>query len=505
MLARPESSREVAQDVDVGTDRDWRDHTIDPHDPPFDGGDRALLFGEGGAGQDDVGMLRRLGEERIDHDHMLETARGFPCVPPSEGSPHTFDPLGEGHPARRSSVRRQPPDGPDYQYGDPLAVDYSAAPIHEPPDPIGGTDDLRCLAELVGGDIGGGGHLVGMPWIGRRECSVQPLGAVADELVIHQPEPVDFAKQTVEDRGVGPGPDRKVQIARLHKAGSSRVDHNDRAAPLPYLRQQLGEDHRESRRDIGARNHHNLSARQFAQWGHHPVGPKRLAVRRACRSHAEAPVVVDMARPHGQASKLANQECLAVTRAGEVDLEHLANARVWPVRHHDHPVGEQDRFVHVVGYADGGHLRAVPDFDQDVLQVPAGEAVQHAKGFVEQEQFWAEGECSGQSHPLLHAVGQLLCLLVHRPAQTDAVEVILHHLGPLGLGGIGVHPLNAKGDVLACRQPGEQRRRLEYHGLIRPGAVDLLVIQDDATCGDGIETGRHGEHRRLTAPGMADQ
>ncbi|KAG1647471.1 hypothetical protein GQR58_030576 [Nymphon striatum] len=459
-----------------------------------------------------------------------------------------------------------------------------------------------------------------MPWIGRRECSVQPLGAVADELVIHQPEPVDFAKQTVEDRGVGPGPDRKVQIARLHKAGSSRVDHNDRAAPLPYLRQQLGEDHRESRRDIGARNHHNLSARQFAQWGHHPVGPKRLAVRRACRSHAEAPVVVDMARPHGQASKLANQvcllvrerpsgehgicvgamslrqtqkpvgrnverfipvdldkvvvpahqgqrdsilvlhllmcrytfraegalgerrtlpahrrlhntigdaefhaavqcavgavssgadgrheECLAVTRAGEVDLEHLANARVWPVRHHDHPVGEQDRFVHVVGYADGGHLRAVPDFDQDVLQVPAGEAVQHAKGFVEQEQFWAEGECSGQSHPLLHAVGQLLCLLVHRPAQTDAVEVILHHLGPLGLGGIGVHPLNAKGDVLACRQPGEQRRRLEYHGLIRPGAVDLLVIQDDATCGDGIETGRHGEHRRLTAPGMADQ
>ena len=98
----------------------------------------------------------------------------------------------------------------------------------------------------------------------------------------------------------------------------------------------------------------------------------------------------------------------------------LPMRRVRAVRHHHHAVGEQDRFVDVVGDADGRDLGARPDLHQHVLQLPAGEAVEHAEGLVEQQQLGREGEGAGDADALLHAVGELGGAPVHGVAEADA-------------------------------------------------------------------------------------
>ena len=79
------------------------------------------------------------------------------------------------------------------------------------------------------------------------------------------------------------------------------------------------------------------------------------------------------------------QQRLAAAGAGQVDLGDLADGRLWPVGHHHHAVGQQDRFIHVMGDTDRGDFGAGPDFHQDLLQLPAGQTVKHAKGFVQQQ------------------------------------------------------------------------------------------------------------------------
>ena len=79
------------------------------------------------------------------------------------------------------------------------------------------------------------------------------------------------------------------------------------------------------------------------------------------------------------------QKRLARAWTGQVHLHDVANPGVWPVRHHHNAVGKQDRFIDIMGDANGGHVGPVPHFHQDILQFPSGQTVEHAKGFVEQQ------------------------------------------------------------------------------------------------------------------------
>ena len=65
--------------------------------------------------------------------------------------------------------------------------------------------------------------------------------------------------------------------------------------------------------------------------------------------------------------------------------------------------------------------------------------------------------------------------------------------------------VDAQRHVLARRQPRHQRRRLEHHGTIGAGAIDLARVEHDAPAGDLGEARRHREHGRLAAAGVADQ
>ncbi|KMS94310.1 hypothetical protein BVRB_022690, partial [Beta vulgaris subsp. vulgaris] len=199
------------------------------------------------------------------------------------------------------------------------------------------------------------------------------------------------------------------------------------------------------------------------------------------------------------------EQCLAVARARQIDLEHLADRGARPVGHHHHAVGQQDRLVDVVRDHDRGDFRAVPHFDQHVLQVPARQAVEHAERLVEQQQPRTEREGAGDADALAHAVRHLGRELVPGIAEADAFEIVVDDLAPLAAGGVRVDALDPERDVLARGEPGHQARRLEHHRLVRPGDVDLAVVEHDRALADRVEPGRHRQHGGLAASRMADQ
>jgi hypothetical protein len=64
---------------------------------------------------------------------------------------------------------------------------------------------------------------------------------------------------------------------------------------------------------------------------------------------------------------------------------------------------------------------------------------------------------------------------------------------------------DSQGDVLAHRQPGQQRIVLEHHHLVRAGAAHRLAIHQHRAARGQIEAGDHVEQGRLAAAGMANQ
>ena len=174
------------------------------------------------------------------------------------------------------------------------------------------------------------------------------------------------------------------------------------------------------------------------------------------------------------------EQRLAGAWARQIHIHDLADPGARAVGHHHHAVGQQDRFVDIMGDANGGHLGARPHLHQHLLQLPPREAVEHAEGFVEQQQFRRKGEGPGDADPLFHAVGQIGGRLIHGVGQTDAGEVILNDVFAFRGGRVGVNPFDAQCDIVARGQPGKQAGRLEDDAAIGAGPIDLAVVEHDA-------------------------
>ena len=76
------------------------------------------------------------------------------------------------------------------------------------------------------------------------------------------------------------------------------------------------------------------------------------------------------------------QQGFACARTWQINFGDFPDRRLRTVGHHDHAVCEQDRFVHIMRYADRRDLGARPDFHQHFLKLPASQAVEHAEGLI---------------------------------------------------------------------------------------------------------------------------
>ena len=93
------------------------------------------------------------------------------------------------------------------------------------------------------------------------------------------------------------------------------------------------------------------------------------------------------------------------------------------VLHHHHAVGEQHRFVEIVGDEEDGLFGAVMDVQQLALQGLARLRIERAERLVHQQHFRIDCQCARYADALLHAARELVRPTFDAVGKTDQRQI----------------------------------------------------------------------------------
>ncbi|MNZ33319.1 hypothetical protein D3C78_506640 [compost metagenome] len=173
-----------------------------------------------------------------------------------------------------------------------------------------------------------------------------------------------------------------------------------------------------------------------------------------------------------------------------------------PLAEHQHPVGQQQRLFHVVGDQQRAVALLLPQAHQFLLHGDAGQGVELAQRFVEDQQARLVDQRPRQRHPLRHATGELA-----RPGPGEGGQADLgqRRIDPLAIPRQAAAGLRAEGDVVPHASPGVERRVLEHHHPRRRRPVHRLAIGQQTAAVGRLQTGDQTQQGRLAATGRPQQ
>ena len=126
------------------------------------------------------------------------------------------------------------------------------------------------------------------------------------------------------------------------------------------------------------------------------------------------------------------------------DLVRLGVLGDGPLIDDEHPVGQGEGLLRVMGDDDGGQVVLPGDGLDPALDGFLDDSVQGGQGLVQQENPGFHHQGAGQGHPLLLAAGELVDALAQVLPQAQQVDELIHLLPG---GDAGLVP-QAVGDVL---------------------------------------------------------
>ena len=122
-----------------------------------------------------------------------------------------------------------------------------------------------------------------------------------------------------------------------------------------------------------------------------------------------------------------------VARPWQIDAVFIVDpAR--PRRHHDDPVGEEDRLLDGMRDEEDSQPGSRSDLDQFVLQPFACHRIERAERLIHQHDFGVIGQHAGNRHALLHAAGKLMRVDVRKILQTDELDEAIAGFANFGFG-----------------------------------------------------------------------
>jgi hypothetical protein len=193
-----------------------------------------------------------------------------------------------------------------------------------------------------------------------------------------------------------------------------------------------------------------------------------------------------------------------LSRPRQPHLDGGSEDGVRPGRHRVDPIGEQDRFVHVVRDQDHGRPALAPDPQELVLQCGAGERVERAERLVHQQELRPHGEAAGYCHALPHAARELARALPGGRREVDEGDELVGDLPSLGGRQAGVHGVDGERDIVADAEPRQQRVVLEDDAALGAGPRHGNTIEPDLSGVRRDETAQERDERGLPRPGVAD-
>ena len=142
-------------------------------------------------------------------------------------------------------------------------------------------------------------------------------------------------------------------------------------------------------------------------------------------------------------------------------------------------------------------------FEQELLQAGAGQRIERAERFVEQQEPRIGGKRAGDTDPLAHAAREFPYVLVTGAFQTHLGKKLVGTAATLSPG--DAPQLQRKGDIVTGVEPGIERIVLEDDGAIGGRAGDVLAVDRDAAGGWFQEAGGQIEKAGLAGAGAADE
>lgn len=208
-----------------------------------------------------------------------------------------------------------------------------------------------------------------------------------------------------------------------------------------------------------------------------------------------SPERVEKARPQG--GKLRAQACGRPAGPRKVDghvLRHVGR----PGSEHEHPVGEEEGLVEVVGHQDHGGPMLSPERFEHLHQVGAREGVHCPERFIQKPGPTPGKEGACECRALAHAAREGVRVVV-----LESLEAVTDERGaggPPGLGSAQAGKFGTQGDVVEGRPPRHEGIALRHQGEAAEPRRFGISIEVHVPAVRRSQAGEHVEQRALSAP-----
>lgn len=151
--------------------------------------------------------------------------------------------------------------------------------------------------------------------------------------------------------------------------------------------------------------------------------------------------------------------------------------------------------MHVVGDEQRGKATAAPQAFDEAVHFDAGERIERAQGFIEQQQARVVHQGTRQGHTLALAARQACGPFAQAITQAHAGQ---HIGGCAALGG-----RQAQGHVVGHAFPGQQARVLEHDAGAVAQAAHAVAVDADGAARDRLQPRHQAQQRALAATAAA--
>ena len=201
------------------------------------------------------------------------------------------------------------------------------------------------------------------------------------------------------------------------------------------------------------------------------------------------------------ASKAEELRAVALAGAGKVYFEDAIDpARTWG--HEEDAIAHINCLVDVVRDQEDRGATGFPEAKDLVLHAHAGEGVESAEGFVEQEDFGMIDQGAGEGDALGHAAREMMRVSAGKSFEADEPHE--------GVDFMALAMEQAAGDeagfnISADAEPGEQVGILEDESAFRAGGGDAFGADAELAGIWRFETGDQTQQRGFAATARSDQ
>jgi hypothetical protein len=190
------------------------------------------------------------------------------------------------------------------------------------------------------------------------------------------------------------------------------------------------------------------------------------------------------------------------TISGQIGRER-ANDASRPRRHHDHPMGEQQRFIDVMGHEQHRTGLELERREQPLLHAGSGDGVERGERLVEQQDVLLGHQGPQEGHSLAQAAGELCRCALLELGEPEALEE-----GPCAFAGlVSLHAPVLEGDrrVVDGRAPWKQQVSLRHERAPPQSLLGRHGLVDGHGAFVGLDESRdRGEQCGFAAPAWPD-